>query len=130
MLLAISALSLAVTLALDVIRYWMLIVAAAVQAVGFAVYMPARAAFTAEAVPHAMLPNALALTQMSSSVAQIIGPAVAAGLIGIAAVGVTGAYFLTAGLALAGMLATVPLPRVDHRRGVPGDRCAESSVTA
>jgi MFS family permease len=115
----LSASFLAVTLALDATEYWMLVTAAGVQAVGFAFYMPTRVAFTAEAVPPASLPNALALTQMSNSVTQVIGPAAAGLLIGADAIGVKGAYITTAVLAVIGAVVTFGLPPGNPPPGRP-----------
>jgi MFS family permease len=109
LLLLVSTSGIAVALALDLTRYWMLVVAAGLQAVGFALFTPARAAFTAEAVPYEMLPNALALNQMSQSVCQVIGPAVAGVMIS-SALGVEGAYYVIAALTFGGLIATAPLP--------------------
>src|SRR5690606_24542766 len=51
----------AVAITIDVIAYWMLVVAAAVQATSFSVVGPGRMAFTTSLVPRGQLPNAIAL---------------------------------------------------------------------
>jgi predicted MFS family arabinose efflux permease len=119
LLLSGGPLVLALTLVFDVTRYWMLIAGSVFHAVGFALYNPARVAFSAETVPSASLPNALALTQMGASLAQVVGPAVAGVLIGVDAIGVKGAYLLTAGLGAVACLVTLRLPHVLPSRQGP-----------
>jgi predicted MFS family arabinose efflux permease len=97
----------------------MLIVAAAVHAVGFSLFSPARVAFIAEAVPPSSLPNALALAQMAASLSQVGGPAVAGLLIGVEAIGVKGAYVLSATLGFASCIIALPLPPARPSREGP-----------
>lgn len=82
----------------DVIAYWMLLLAGAIQAAAFAFYLPARIALISEVVPAAVLGNAIVVAQMAQEAMRVIAPALAGVLIGVAWFGV-GGVFLLAGVA-------------------------------
>lgn len=101
MLLAVSSFALGTTELLDVTRFWMLVVIAAVQAVSFSTLVPARIAYTVELVGPKLIPNAIALAQISMNSNRVIGPAIAGLFLGISALGFTAIYFLAGALAVA-----------------------------
>jgi len=104
------SLALAIAVATDVIAYWMLIVASVMSGAMISLLGPARLAFIAEAVPRDRMTNAILLSQTSLQFTRVFGPATAGALIGVAFVGIGGVYFIAAGLAAAGLIATIGLP--------------------
>ena len=96
--------------AFDFVEYWMLLVSSAVQAVAFAFLGPARMAMTGQLVGRDLLPNAIVLGQMSMSTTRVLGPAVAGIAIGIAWIGTSGVYFVSAVLSVVAFAVTVRLP--------------------
>ncbi|MEM8924957.1 MAG: MFS transporter [Actinomycetota bacterium] len=101
-LLALTSLGLGITEALDITRFWMLIVVSGLQAVAFAILVPARMAFTVDLVGPKLIPNAVALAQVSLNSNRVLGPAVAGVFLGVAWLGFAAVYFFSAALALAG----------------------------
>lgn len=83
-LLAISSGWLGITELLDITEFWMLIVVSSVQAVAFALLVPARMAYTVELVGPGLIPNAVALSQVSMNFNRVLGPAVAGAMLGVA----------------------------------------------
>ena len=118
-LLVVSAGGIATAIATGAIRYWMLIVSAMIQGIGFSFIGPVRMAFTGELVGRRALPNAIVLQQMSMNATRIFGPSVAGVLIGVAAFGIGGVYWLTAGILVAAMLVTLRLPFGAPAKGRP-----------
>ena len=114
------SLLLAIAVATDDIAYWMLVVASVIQGGVISLLGPARLAFIAEAVPRDRMTNAILLSQSSLQFTRVFGPATAGALIGVAFVGVAGVYFIAAGLAAGGLLATLGLP--DGRPAVKSTR--------
>jgi MFS family permease len=96
--------------AFDFVAYWMLLVASAVQALAFAFLGPARMAMTGQLVGRDLLPNAIVLGQMSMSTTRVLGPAVAGIAIGIAWIGTSGVYFMSAALSVVAFAVTLRLP--------------------
>jgi len=94
-LLVVSSGSIGLAVAFDVIEYWMLVAASGVQAIAFALYGPARMAFTTELVDEADVPNAIVLGQMGAEGMRVLGPALAGATIGAVSFG-TEAVFLAA----------------------------------
>jgi MFS family permease len=101
LILALSSGLLGVTELLDVTRFWMLIVVSALQAVAFAILVPSRMAYTVELVGPKLIPNAVALAQISMNGNRVIGPALAAAFLGVSWLGFTGIYLLGAVLSIA-----------------------------
>ncbi len=83
-LLAVSSAMVGLAVVADVIEYWMLVVASAVQATAFALYLPARIAFIAEVVEPAAIGPAVMLSQTTQEAMRVIAPALAGVLIRIA----------------------------------------------
>ncbi|MGI9595572.1 MAG: MFS transporter [Acidimicrobiales bacterium] len=83
-LLAITSGWLGVTELLDITQFWMLIVVSSMQAVAFSLLVPARMAYTVELVGPGLIPNAVALSQVSMNFNRVLGPAVAGAMLGVA----------------------------------------------
>jgi MFS family permease len=110
-----SSLAIGVAVVTDVIEYWMLLVAGALQAAAFAFYLPARISLISELVPSELLENAVVVAQMSQEATRVVAPALAGVLIGVAWCGV-GGVFIGGGLSCAFAAAfVVALPRVPRR---------------
>ena len=110
--LMLIASSLAVGLAVfaDVIEYWMLVVASMVQAVAFALYLPARIAFIAELVEPDQIGPAVVLSQTVQEAMRVVAPALAGVLIGASWFGVGGVFLLAAGTSSLAAVTLVGLP--------------------
>ena len=110
--LMLVASSLAVGLAVfaDVIEYWMLVVASMVQAVAFALYLPARIAFIAELVEPDQIGPAVVLSQTVQEAMRVVAPALAGVLIGASWFGVGGVFLLAAGTSSLAAITLVGLP--------------------
>src|SRR3954452_3000007 len=120
-LLAVTSAGVGLAVAFDVIEYWMLLVAGALQAVGFALFNPARMAFLAEIVPEGSVPGAVSLLLVNAEVNRVIGPAVAGLLIGTFSFGTATVFLASAALAAVGVLLSVALPP-GRRSGAPPER--------
>ncbi|MEM7340232.1 MAG: MFS transporter [Actinomycetota bacterium] len=94
LLLAVSSFALGITELLDVTEFWMLVVVSALQAVAFSTLVPARMAYTVELVGPRLIPNAVALAQISMNSNRVIGPALAGAFIGVSWLGFAGIYLL------------------------------------
>ncbi|MGY1710593.1 MFS transporter [Geodermatophilus sp. SYSU D00758] len=105
----------------DVVQYWMLLVAGVLQAIGFALFNPARMAFLSELVPRGSVPQAVSLLLVNTEASRVVGPALAGVVIGAAAWGTAAVFLASAGLAAVGLLLTGALPP-GRRRGEPSDR--------
>ena len=115
-LLAVTSAWIGLAVAFDVISYWMLLVASALQAVAFAMYNPARMAFIAELVPGDDVPDAVALMLVNAEASRVAGPALAGVVIAGVSFGVEAVFLACAVLYLGGMLAGVGLPPGRPRR--------------
>jgi predicted MFS family arabinose efflux permease len=120
-LFAISGVGVGIAEVLDAVEYWMLLVSSAVQAMGFALFNPARMAFLAELVPARSVPRAVSLLLVNAEVNRIIGPALAGLVIGSLSFGTAAAFLATGLLMLVGTLLTVALPP-GRPRGDASDR--------
>jgi MFS family permease len=119
--LAASSAWIGLAVAFDVIEYWMLLGAGVLQAVGFALFNPARMAFLAEIVPSGSVSGAVSLLLVNAEVNRVVGPAVAGVVIGAVSFGTEAVFLASAGLATVGVLLTGALPP-GRRRGEPPDR--------
>jgi MFS family permease len=103
---AIAALAVAlvigVLVATDIIAVWHVLAAGAIGGVLFALRVPAGQAMTARLVPPSHMMNAISLNQTAHSLPQVAGPA--AGGVLVVLLGVAGAYFVTSGALLLGIL--------------------------
>jgi MFS family permease len=116
-----GAVMIAVAENLDVLRYWMLIVASIFHGAGMAAMAPARISYTAELVEPKRLPNALVLTQMSVNSTRILGPAIAGALIGIQTIGTGGVYIITSTLIVVSIYWSARLPNTPPRPAAEHD---------
>jgi MFS family permease len=76
----------------------------------FAIFGPARMAFTAELVPPRLLTNGIVLTQMSSEVMKVVGPSIAGLVIALGPWGLEATFYGSSILLLAGTVLTLVLP--------------------
>lgn len=100
LVLAFSSGVLGVSELLDTTRFWMLVMVSGLQAVAFATLVPARMAYTVEIVGPKLIPNAIALAQISMNSNRVIGPALAGTFIGISWLGYTGIYLMGTALSV------------------------------
>ncbi len=105
-----AALIVAITDAIGVLEYWMLLLAAVVHGTGMSIMGPTRMAFAGEVVGREFLPNAIVLQQMGMNSTRVIGPAIAGALIGIDSIGAGGVFILTSMIIFIAILFTMRLP--------------------
>ena len=110
MMLLLSTVLVGVAVSFDVVSYWMVMAMAALQAMAFAIFGPARMAFTAELVPAPLLTNGIVLTQMSSEVMKVIGPSIAGLVIAVGPWGLQAVFYGSSVLLVAGTVLTLFLP--------------------
>jgi MFS family permease len=96
------ALATGLLVAASLIQVWQVLVAGAITGVLMALRFPAGQAMTARLVPPKDLMNAISLNQTAHSLPSIAGTALGGVL--VAAVGVAGAYFVTSGAFVIGIL--------------------------
>ena len=96
------ALAIGLLAATDLIAIWHVLAAAAIGGLLFALRFPAGQAMTARLVPGRHLMNAISLNTAGHSLPNVAGPA--AGGVLIALLGIAGAYFVTSGAYLMGLL--------------------------
>src|SRR5688500_12075971 len=94
LMLTVSSFAVGVAVVTDHIEYWMLVVASMIQAVAFALYLPARIAFIAELVEPSQVGPAVVLSQTVNEAMRVVAPALAGVLIGAMWFGVGGVFFL------------------------------------
>jgi len=109
-MLAVTSLLVGVAVVSDVIEYWMLLAASAVQAAAFALYLPARIAFIAEVVEPRQIGPAIVLSQTAQEAMRVIAPALAGVLIGLSWFGVGGVFLLAAGTSMLSAAVLIGLP--------------------
>lgn len=126
-ILAASSAWIGLAVTFGVVQYWMLLGAGVLQALGFALFNPARMAFLAELVPSASVPDAVSLLLVNAEVNRVVGPAVAGLLIGTLPFGTQAVFLASAALATTGVLLTGALPP-GRRRGDPPDRTPLSEL--
>ena len=109
-MLVLSSSIVGVAVVTDVIQYWMLVLASAIQAVAFALYLPARIAFIAEVVEPEDIGAAVTLSQTTQEAMRVIAPALAGVLIGLSWFGVGGVFLLAAVTSVMAGIVLVGLP--------------------
>jgi MFS family permease len=122
-MLVVSSAMIGVAVIADVIEYWMLVLASAVQAVAFALYLPARIAFIAEVVEPQDIGAAVTLSQTTQEAMRVIAPALAGVLIGLSWFGVGGVFLLAAATTVLSGIVLVGLPP-----GAPRVRSTRSPI--
>jgi MFS family permease len=110
LLLAIPGVGVGLAVALQVAEYWMLVVAGAVQALGFALFNPARMAFLAALVPARSVSTAVSLMLVNAEVNRVVGPVVAGLVIGSLSFGTAAVFLATGALSLIALAFTAALP--------------------
>ena len=98
--LAVSNAALGFAEVFEITQFWMLIVTSAAQAMAFATLVPARMAFTIDIVGPKLIPNAVALAQISMNSNRVIGPALAGVFLGVAWLSFAGIYLFSAALSV------------------------------
>jgi MFS family permease len=99
LLLCISSFWIGFAIVFDVVEYWMVMGASAIQAVAFALFGPGRMAYITELIDGPTLSNGIVLAQMGSEAMRVIGPTIA-GIVIAAAVWGLEAVFLASGVLL------------------------------
>jgi MFS family permease len=122
-MLVLSSSIVGVAVVTDVIEYWMLVLASAIQAVAFALYLPARIAFIAEVVEPGDIGAAVTLSQTTQEAMRVVAPALAGVLIGLSWFGVGGVFLLAAGTSVVAGIVLVGLPP-----GSPRTRSTRSPI--
>ena len=121
--LAVSNGALGLAEVFDVTKFWMLIVVSAAQAMAFATLVPARMAFTIDIVGPKLIPNAVALAQISMNSNRVIGPALAGVFLGVAWLSFAGIYLFSAGLSVLAAVCFLfldpGLPHADRPKRAP-----------
>src|SRR5215218_1731475 len=120
-LLAISSAWIGIAVAAGFVEYWMLLGAGVLQALGFALFNPARMAFLAEVLPQEAIPRGVSLLLVNAEVNRVVGPALAGVVIGAISFGTAVIFLSSAALAVVGLLLTGALPP-GRRRGEESDR--------
>jgi MFS family permease len=120
-LLGVTSAWIGLAVAFDVIAYWMLLVAGALQAVAFAVYNPARMAFVTELVPSRNVPEAVTLLLINAEASRVAGPALAGVAITSISYGVQAVFLTCAVLFAGGFVAGLGLPH-GRPKGSASDR--------
>jgi MFS family permease len=115
-LLALTSAWIGLAIVFDVIAYWMLLVASALQAVAFALYTPARMAFIAELVEPDEVPEAVALMLINTEASRVAGPAIGGVVIGGLSYGLQAVFLASGALFVVGLIAGFGLP-AGRRRG-------------
>jgi MFS family permease len=95
--------------------------ASVLQAVGFALFNPARMAFLSELLPQEAVPRGVSLLLVNAEVNRVVGPALAGVLIGSLSAGLAVIFLSSAVLATVGLVLTGALP-TGRRRGEQSDR--------
>ena len=114
-ILIVSSLFVGLAVVTDVIEYWMLLLASALQAAAFALYLPARIALIAEVVDHDQIGEAVVLSQTAQEAMRVIAPALAGVLIGLSWFGVGGVFLLSAGTSTLAAVVLFGLPAGEPR---------------
>src|SRR5215207_8004806 len=120
-LLAISSAWIGIAVAADFVQYWMLLGASVLQALGFALFNPARMAFLAEVLPREAIPRGVSLLLVNAEVNRVVGPALAGVVIASVSFGTAAVFLSSAVLATVGLLLTGALPS-GRRRGADSER--------
>ena len=95
-----------VLILVDVITIWMLVVLSFVMGFSFAFIGPTRQAYVGEVVSRDLLPNAVALSQLSMGFSRVVSPMLAGGLIALSFSGTGGTYLVMGGILFA-VVATI-----------------------
>lgn len=114
-LIFIGAVAMGLVILLDMVQFWMLLLASVSQGLAFAFYGPARVAMASELVGREQLGNAITLSLLSMNGTRVFAPAIAGALAGWAVFGIGGAYLLSAAISF---LSLIQIMRLPHRPAV------------
>lgn len=117
-MLAGTALTVGLLVALQRVEIWHLALAALILGTTFAISVPARNAAVSDIVPRHVLANAVALQSTTQNGARMVGPALAGFLIG--AIGIAGTYFAQLGLYVWSLINVLRIGRDRMRTRAPG----------
>ena len=92
----------------DVISLWMLVALSFAMGIAFSFIGPTRQAYVGELVERDLLPNAVALSQLSMGFSRVVSPMLAGGLIALSFSG-TGGTYLVMGAILFAVVATISM---------------------
>ncbi len=127
-LVALTFLTIGLMIVTDVVTIALLVAATFVMGLAFSFTGPTRQAYVGELVPRAMIPNAVAMSQLPMTLSRVISPLLAGLLIGITAIGSGGTYLFMAGLFLLVLTTLWRLPdsrpREGPRRSIASDLAA------
>ncbi len=108
----------------DLITIWILVVLSFVMGLSFAFIGPTRQAYVGDVVSRDLLPNAVALSQLSMGFSRVVSPMLAGGLIALSFSG-TGGTYVVMGAILFAVVATLsmmpPSQPVPSGRSISGD---------
>jgi len=111
----------------DQITIWMLVVLSFVMGLSFSFIGPTRQAYVGELVGRDLLPNAVALSQLSQGFARVVSPMLAGGLIALSISG-TGGTYLVMGAIMFAVVATISL--LPTSKPVPSGKSITGNFTA
>ena len=114
--LTVSSLLLGLAVITDVVAYWMLLVAGAIQAVAFAMYLPARIAFITELVEVEQVREAVMLSATAQEGVRVFAPALAGVMMGVEGFGTGGVFLVAAATSLWSGVVLFGLPPGNPRR--------------
>ena len=114
----------AVLVLTGVIEFWMILIGAVVEGVGFALVFPARQALIGDLVQDDELGNAVALQQVSFNAGRLIVPALAGALIAVPMIGIGGTYVLQATVLSVGAAVLMFVPVVEAQAKAQGERAS------
>lgn len=105
-----SAALMGLAVLLDVVAFWMLLVAAMSQGIAFGFAGPARIAMASDLVGRENLGNAISLQSLAFNGTRVFAPSLAGALVGWAVFGLGGAYLVASGMNVLGLALTAILP--------------------
>ncbi len=124
-LIFVGAIAMGAVVVLDVVQFWMLLIASVSQGLAFAFYGPARVAMASELVGREQLGNAITLSLLSMNGTRVFAPAVAGALAGWAVFGIGGAYLLSGFISLLSLIQIMRLPHRPAADATPRNPLAE-----
>ncbi|MDA0351007.1 MAG: MFS transporter [Chloroflexi bacterium] len=108
----------------DVIALWMLVALSFVMGISFSFIGPTRQAYVGELVDRDLLPNAVALSQLSQGFSRVVSPMLAGGLIALSVSGTGGTYLVMGAIlfAVVGTISMLPASRpASSGKSITGD---------
>lgn len=119
-LITLAAVAMGIVVRLGIEQFWMLLLAGVAQGAAFGFYGPARVAMAADLVGRDQLGNAITLSLLSMSGTRVFAPSLAGVLAGVAAVGIGGAYLISAAFSIFSLINVMRVPNI--AASAPGNR--------